>query len=299
LLEALPIALGKSLKAIGLVGPSDCASSAMTRMSTMFEENGTNFASLPEVIVSRELVQWYKLHEAFLLMEKHEASNKKFDVVIKLRFDCIPMPLWDICTYSDAMSKRSTLRAIHACTDHVFWGRRDVMEVAAKDTWHAIQEYFLNQQSSWWDPFHRPLYVGAMLGTLLAVPAASRNPETWQHFSKIGTLPYFEIESGDNGHLGYEHMIDHMGAAWNEGMDFVDPQVTQYPGGGVVNLLPGPQSHPVDYTPGVFANEKDFLTWLISRNITVCDIGAGTDAILYKGSVGGRQSAPCRMLVGC
>ena len=48
---------------------------------------------------------------------------------------------------------------------------------------------------------------------------------------------------------------------------------------------------PCPVEQGAFTSEKDFFGWLISsHNLTICDVGAGTEQMLYKGQLLPRPS---------
>ena len=114
--EALPRVLGARLKMVGLSssGPA-CSSCALLSSET------TTFVHVKQPTGGLGEPQWVRLKEAWKLMEIYETKmHFKYDIVIKLRFDCTPLHNWNLCA-SDAISS-SNFRAIHACTDHVFWG---------------------------------------------------------------------------------------------------------------------------------------------------------------------------------
>ena len=274
--EVLPLVFGRSVKAVGLVADPESADSQaeVERLSEKYKTAGTTFHLVPNAIQTVEH-QWYKLHAAWILMHGYENSTGiSFDVVVKLRFDCTPLPRWNICQFSDAMAgpasgTSSTLRAIHACTDHVFWGRRDVMEVAAG----MHQRIFLYYKKT--NPIKRKIMVGAMLGSLLAMPEEkwakpivnSKTSNTvWKYFNKVGTLPYLPGSKGTNvAHPDdYHTMVNNMVAAYNRGVSAVDPTKKNSP-----LLLAGTQSGKHDYKDNTFASEKDFLAHMIASNVTV------------------------------
>ena len=65
-------------------------------------------------------VQWHKLREAWRLMEAGEARDSaQFEVVAKLRFDCVPVQAPRLCPSQLEPSRGLTL---HAASDKVFWG---------------------------------------------------------------------------------------------------------------------------------------------------------------------------------
>lgn len=222
------------------------------------------------------------------------------------------MPAWNLCHLADDMSPDYSshgFRAIHACTDHTFWGRRDVMKVASYELWPAIYEYFNTQRP---DALGREMFVGALLGSLNSIPVAVRGMSVFEglkHYNKVTTLPFPDI-TGDRGLRGvkktrkrpsmssaFSKMLTNTREAWDAGVEFFDP-LSNSNSGPIKRLLPGLDgNHEHDYhRSGVFRTEKDFLTWLIRSNITVCDLGAGTTSVLYKGRKVVRESAPCLVL---
>ena len=58
-------------------------------------------------------------------------------------------------------------------------------------------------------------------------------------------------------------------------------------------LHTGARASALDRTGTTFVAERDFLIWLLHRNVTVCDLGAGTSELLYKGVPTPRPSLPC------
>lgn len=149
--EALPRALGARLKGLGLTISSTPELEAAARLAnspppeleafmrhaTLTTEaavqalvgerrfNSTSFVSVSPAPDSD--AQWFKVREAWKLMERHEEQQGfRYDVVLKLRFDCTPADgAFDVCETSDAVpapliAGRRGFRAIHACTDHAF-----------------------------------------------------------------------------------------------------------------------------------------------------------------------------------
>ena len=60
-----------------------------------------------------------------------------------------------------------------------------------------------------------------------------------------------------------------------------------------VRLVGGSRGSDLDRTSGLFVAERDFLRWLLYSNVSVCDLGAGTTTLLYKGVRAPRPSLPC------
>lgn len=123
-LAAFPAVLGPSLRALGLV-------SQHTVQRPTYLPQSVDFAAIkrpppPLVSVRPALqgdggrVQWHKLREAWRLMEAGEARDSaQFEVVAKLRFDCVPVQAPRLCP-SHLEPRRG--RTLHAASDKVFWG---------------------------------------------------------------------------------------------------------------------------------------------------------------------------------
>jgi hypothetical protein len=194
-----------------------------------------------------------------------------------------------------------SLRALHAGTDHSFWGVRPLMRLACLGTFPAISAYVHGARP---DPLTRELFVGALLGTMLSAPSKLWDLKVgqpgWKHYNKAGTLPYFDAGRGSapvpGG--GYQRVVDNLRAARASGMDRVDPLASPpfVVRGQPVVLLKGPHANPHDFDWRRFVTEKDFLGLLVGSNVTVCDLGAGTAEVRYKGVVVPRPSLPCRAL---
>ena len=286
LAQALEEVLGSSLRSVGLVQER-----RQLRYVKHFTNNTTEYHLIPYGMTSENAhKQWYKYFESFKLMAEFEGRyGFKYDAVIKLRFDCTPGLHWNLCE-SEAMT-RNDFTAVHACTDHVFWGRREVMAVAAL-IWPAIDNYFKAERPN---PMARETSTSAMIESLLAVPQETwelgYGATVWKHYNKIGALPYLDMGQGtatiEDG--GYKKMIDNLEKAQSLDIDYIDPLALPN-----VVLRRGIQSHPHDYTTGSFITEKDFLTWMLKFNITCCDLGAGTMSVLYKGVEVRRKSQKCK-----
>jgi hypothetical protein len=283
--EALPYVLGKTLKVVGLVS----AGSTCKYCLSLSQKNAysTSFVKIysPGVLQSDAYRQWYKVQQAWRLMAMYENQvlGSTYDVVVKLRFDCTPLGNWNLCA-SDAIKLNGSFSAIHACTDHVFWGRRAAMEVASLEMFPSIDKYFRRDRP---DPMQRSLSVSAMLGSLLATPRElwpmKLADVKWKHFNKVGTLPYIDMHANLNSTkvASYADMVENMRLARENGLEYVDPVSPSFKSLG---FRRGVQANPNDYKSGLFTTEKDFLVWMIMKNVTVCDLGAETTAVLYKGS---------------
>lgn len=131
---ALPDILGRPfLRALGLVSQH-----AVQRPS--FLPQDVAFAVIrppppPPASVRQALqgdggrVQWHKLREAWRLMEAGEARDGvRFELVAKLRFDCVP--LFETPRLCPTRLDASRDLTIHAASDKSFWGSRAAMAIA-------------------------------------------------------------------------------------------------------------------------------------------------------------------------
>lgn len=318
--EILPSLLCGRLVAFGLLSSNVKRDSASKLVA-----GNTTFSVLPfpKSLDPNEkkygLMQWYRLREAWKLMETHELRTQEYSIVIKLRFDCTPLPTWDICAFSDATSPTSTFRAIHACTDHAFWGRRDYMRVAAQVFDKAMFDYFAKTRPQ---SLLREFFVAATLQTMLSAPRAlwgksvhyvthapslvnpgqlnnkgvSEKIHPWHHYSKAGSLSWIRLK-GDGrqpaASSSYQNAVESMRLALESGIQFVDPLDPGFKK-GPWEVVKGPIQGLRDQKRGVFVTESHFVVWMVLHNITVCDMGAGTSYALYKGALHPRPSLPCR-----
>ena len=84
------------------------------------------------------LVQWDRLARAWELLEAREARRgRPYEVVIKVRPDATPLD-WPPPHHM----LRTPRDVIWAVTDHIFWGSRDAMAVACRDTFGAVRTVF-------------------------------------------------------------------------------------------------------------------------------------------------------------
>ena len=291
LIEALPNIFGGNLKALGLLGSEQrqikkaCSKIKMEK-SCFIVPSPT--APLGEAI-GRAMWQWYKLYYAWKFMEDHEANQERhYEIILKLRFDATPLRIQICSDFSDAL-RNSSFRAIHACTDHIFWGRRDVMEIACT-LWPNIFTHFYKLRA-----FDRPVRVIPLLESLHNLHpngfSKGKVSSTWQLYPKLGTLPYVDMGSHKYPAASVQRMIENLKKAREADVMLVNPQnkSTLHP-----TIVQGPLSSPHDMS-GSFVTEKDFLGWMINNHgIVICDLGAETTKILYKGRLMQRPSQPCR-----
>ena len=300
----LPAVFGGSLRQVGLLADTDSRAHAFVRQQHDYvyadlkaEGRQTMFTLVPppnRTYLARSgrnknaHVQWYRLAAAWSLMELDERSGQSYDLVIKVRFDETPMQPW----LPSNLLGGARLFAVHAATDHTFWGRRDAMRVAA-GTWDAMDAHFFSKEG--WEPLTRPLCVGAMLRSWLALPAQALRKASWTWYNKLITLPYPDF--GLNPNRTAAGVVSTLRAASDAGWDCFDPQATDALSAPPPNMsvgIVGSLSRPsIDYMPGLFVTEKDFLVWLLMNNVSVCDLGAGTTSILYKGMYFDRPSRDC------
>ena len=272
--------------------------------------------------------QWHKYHLAWKLLEEVEASLEEgggftFDLVLKLRYDATPLLPFDPC---GALAP-TPAPVLYAATDKIFWGRRSVMAVAAK-LHDAIEPSFERRAP----PVEAASGLGTMpLGRLdlkrlheaavaLPVSAWSTLREQRQHYNKVAMLPVPTRASAASAALDSlnaaplasaaavrAQTLERIGAALSSRTQFVAPYSTSAAasyatissspeGTAGLRLIPGARSSALDRSDGVFVAERDFLIWYLWHNITVCDLGARTTAILYKGSRAPRPSVACPTL---
>jgi len=177
------------------------------------------------------------------------------------------------------------------CKQHLFrcdLNRRSTPIQVAATTYQSISSYFKKERP---DPLTRELYVGALLGTFLSYPKELWQShdigQTWFHYNKVTTLPFPDM--GIKAKI-FADMVTNAQAAWDQGIDFLDPQASD------IHLLKGVEASKKDYRHGKFMTEKDFLSWMIMHNVTVCDLGAGTTQVAFKGVTTSRPSFPCKDL---
>jgi hypothetical protein len=271
LANALPSVLGDRLKILGLNGGGQAAAIVkVLHQHAAFK--ATEFRGLG--VTNEHATQWQRVHDAWKLMASHEDKvGLKYDLVLKLRFDCTPLQTLNFCGTSEALEEASsnnngTFRAVHACTDHAYWGRREVMEVAAFGTFLAIESYFLRERRN---PLQRHFSVSATLGSLVAVPSylwgskLGRGSGPWRHYNKVGTVPYLNmhvVETAGQQRNGHETMIVNLLAAKQQGMEMIDPLETGLPRS--VDVVKGYQANPHDYKDGAFVTEK---VWPFSPHV--------------------------------
>jgi hypothetical protein len=232
-------------------------------------------------------VQWYRLAAAWGLMERVERGERRgrrYAVVVKVRFDEAPMQPWH---FRDIVGG-ARLFAVHAATDHTFWGRRDAMAVAAR-TWDGMETHFFSEQGR--QPLTRPLCVGAMLRSWQALPPQALTQRSWKYYNKLTTLPYPEF--GLNPGRTPAGVVSSLRAASEAGWDCFDPRSRSALPILPPNMSVGLSFRPLHTVTGMFVTEKDFLVWLIMNNVAVCDLGAGTTTIMYKGHYFARPSRDC------
>ena len=82
-------------------------------------------------------------------------------------------------------------------------------------------------------------------------------------------------------------MISNVRAAASAGWDVLDPLSPSKGQPQLTHLRAGR----FDYVHGIFVSEKDFAGWMLAHNIVLCDLGAGTHELLWKGERRLRQSA--------
>lgn len=130
-------------------------------------------------------LQWFKLKQAFALMEAHEHNiGTQYDMVIRTRFDVIPLPQLRVCQH------RLKRNVLYALTDMVFFGSRSVMAVVARATYTNLSSFFVSSNP---DPYHRPVDALHYLDTWDSQPREAFDMNSWRFYNKIATLPYADM----------------------------------------------------------------------------------------------------------
>lgn len=328
--KTLPSILGDSLKAMGLL--SGVSDALLTELRVAHPHTDFAAVPLPNASLhgvrqpthGQGIFQWYRLRECWRLLEDGERrlrSSRPYGIAIRLRIDWTPLSPWFPCS-PDILGAETTPWAIHTAADQAFWGPRDAMAVAA-GTWDAFLTHFLTSAGACANPMQRPLHVGAMLDSLRGLPYPGALRGTWFFYVKLMTLPWVSVGNASIRELSsrrvsrkkvpddehdWEHqwggtprhavpyseygqaalVIESLRAVQRAGYDYIG---TDTPEGlrrhrGILALR-------TDYSHGKFVSEIAFPTWMIANNITLCDLGAGTTRVLWKGVAKGRMSVSC------
>ena len=324
----LPSILGASLKTLGLLKGATSELLAELRVAhplTVFSAITPPNASLHGVrqpTHGQGIFQWFRLRECWRLLEDGERQlrgSRPYDIVIRLRIDWTPLSPWWPCS-PDIVSAAAMPFALHTAADMAFWGPRDAMAVAA-GTWDAFLTHFLPSAGACANPMRRPLHVGAMLDSLRGLPVPGTKKGSWFFYAKLMTLPWLTIGNrsssasaratpeqpsrddehdwdhqwgGPNTTLSRSHfgqatrVIESLRAVQRAGYDYIG---TETPDGLMRHR--GPLALHTDYSHGKFLSEIAWPTWMIANNISLCDLGAGTTRVLWKGASKGRMSVSC------
>ena len=146
-------------------------------------------------------------------------------------------------------------------------------------TFSAISAVF---QGAYAESHFLPTNVDAMRASVLALHENAFDKTTWQSYSKFGVLPFPQLDP--NLGTGPDAMRKNLDAAVEHGLAYVRPRDHPMAFGNMANAG--------DKRPGAFVTEKDFLVWLLYKNLTVCDLD-GTQDYLYKGRLLPRATRPC------
>jgi len=232
-------------------------------------------------------------------MEAAEAaSGQRYSAVVKLRFDVVPLavPHWQLCVERDLLHARDP-PAVHAMSDIAFWGRRDAMAVAAS-LWGNIAYFEAELPDGSGRPalLTRPVAVEPTLRSVLSLPSQAFTD--WTLYQKIGhvNVPDMRVQVGARVRykpgvapkrldLARLAMLANLRAARAAGWEWIDPlrPVGAQPNVTAMVVCGGESGRCVGRRDGVFVTERDFVQWLLVHNVTVCDLGASTQAVLHKG----------------
>ena len=218
--------------------------------------------------------QWFRVQCAWELMEAREAARAEtYSVVVRLRPDATPYP-WDAALVRAAAAARRDV--VFAATDHVFWGSRPAIAVAAR-LWPAIGGLFAASATP-----NVAFSVRAFRDSLASLPAEARSHDTWTFYSKVGVLaaPGGARPSVDEARTA-------LAALHQQGVSYVTPGDVDLDFGRLANDR-------WDTWPRYFAAESDFIAWLLYNNITACDLGVGTH-MLFRGVAHARAPGVCRV----
>ena len=243
-------------------------------------------------------LQWHKYALAWQMLERVEARNggQPFEIVIKLRFDATPLLPFRPCP--PASTGRRLV--VYAATDKIFWGRRAAM-VTLAPLFSSIAPAFEGRPTTPPTTPRRAVHLQVLFDSAVSLPvgAWSTSVPLRQHYNKFAMLPYpttvsqrhsIQINRPDGltASESRSEALDRLTSTIRTRGTVHDPYAV-----GARTLSPGPRSSGLDRAPNVFVAERDFLLWLLWNNVTVCDLGAQSTAILYKGVKTQRGSSPC------
>ena len=270
-------------------------------------------------------LQWHKLRHAWEQMVALEGEvNQRFDVVLKLRFDATPLLPFHPClfppppppptTTAKVAATSATTNAslvVYAASDKIFWGARAAMAVAI-DLHEAIgTEVFEGTSRRSSHAISHAISLHRLLDAATAIPPAAWSTvrELRQHYNKVAMLPFPRLTTSRLDMHAADprgHTLGHIRAAIDAHVDTIAPYRTVAATAELaavpalppqiareMKLIPGLRSSALDRSPEAFVAERDFLLWLLWHKVSVCDLGAGSDAILYKGMQARRPSMRC------
>jgi hypothetical protein len=121
---------------------------------------------------------------------------------------------------------------------------------------------------------------------LAMIPIGFKTTGTWNSANKPNMVYFPRGIFPGKGDLtaSPQTMIKNLQAVHKQGWRYIDPMV---PSTDPKNATP-PMEWPKQTGKGAyrgdsnFCTETSFLMWLFANNVTVCDLGTGTDQILYK-----------------
>jgi hypothetical protein len=137
-------------------------------------------------------------------MELAEIENKiQYQLVFRFRFDATPLAspkFWNPINLWHAV-KEEGMPTIYSMTDMMFWGSRNVTKVAA-NIWSAIPTFFAVQRAD-----EHPFNIEAMLNTMMKLPKAARDMNTWRFYNKPGQLPFLRLVGRENNQSTLQDII--------------------------------------------------------------------------------------------
>lgn len=289
--------LGRALRALSLVSAVNLQRPTYLPATAVFSRlpPATPGVRAPSARVREGArMQWHKLRQAWRLMEVAERTDgEAYALVVKLRFDATPLDRFRPCASAVPLAEPTGL-VLHAATDKVFWGSRASVETAV-----ALYDVLGTFERPAATPLERPVVVRPLLAAALATPAAawSTRREERRHYNKVAMVPFPHVGSVASAVAKADPRtatLAHIRAALAAGHEVVSPAATH---DAAATLRPVPahglRASALDRVGGAFIAERDFLVHLLERNVTVCDLGAGTVALLYKGERHARPSFGC------
>ena len=236
----------------------------------------------PAVALSCSDVQWLRLRDAWsILVEVEQKDGTRFDAVVKLRSDTVPLPSWDgarACRLA-----QSNWSSVYALTDHVLFGSREAMQVLAG----LYEARFTHWHGGLWAKSVPPFSLAHYVESVRATPPAAFERGCFRFQQKIVELalpthpgiaaPLNKSYSGCEVRGRVIEILETALRQW----DYVD----LFRRDGPSDLSWPPQAKV--RAPGQFYTETAMLQWILASNMSVKDLSlaTGTTQYLFKGEL--------------